>query len=213
MKIGIIGANGKAGSLIMQEALDRGHTVTAIVRNPEKLKTDKVTVIQKDIFDLKTSDLDSFDVIVNTFNAPFGKEQLHAEAGRVLIRQLSGVPTTRLVIVGSGGSLYTDESKTKRVSETKGFPQQFIDTAFQMRTNLENLKQTNDLNWVYMSPSGFFDPDGDRTGRYETGSDVLLINSSGKSYTSYADFAIALVDEIEKPQHINERFTVVSDSD
>lgn len=212
MKIGIIGANGKAGSLIMQEALDRGHTVTAIVRNPEKLKTDKVTVIQKDIFDLKTSDLDTFDAVVNTFNAPFGEEQLHAQSGRVLIRQLSGVPTTRLVIVGSGGSLYTDESKTERVFETAGFPQQFIDTALQMRTNLGDLEQTTDLNWVYLSPSGFFDPEGIRTGIYQTGADVTLTNSTDEAYTSYADFAIALLDEIEHPQHKNERFAVVSES-
>lgn len=213
MKIGIIGANGKAGSLIMREALDRGHAVTAIVRNPEKLKTDKVTVIQKDIFDLKTSDLDSFDAVVNTFNAPFGEEQLHAQSGRVLIRHLSSVPNTRLVIVGSGGSLYTDESRTERVSETKGFPQQFIDTAFQMRTNLADLEQTTDLNWVYLSPSGFFDPDGNRTGHYKTGSDVLLTNSRGEAYTSYADFAIALLDEIETPKHKNERYAVVSESE
>ncbi len=213
MKIGIIGANGKAGSLIMNEALERGHEVTAIVRNPEKLQNDNVTIIQKDIFDLKTDDLDSFDVLVNAFNAKFGEEYLHTTSGEVLIRELSGLPNTRLVVVGSGGSLFSDEKRDERIHETAGFPQQFMDTALQMQKNLEDLENTDDVNWVYISPSGLFDAEGERTGKYETGTDVVLTNSTGESYTSYADFAVALMDEVEYPKHHNERFAVVSESE
>ena len=213
MKIAIIGATGQAGRLIMQEALDRGHRVTAIVRSPEKLAQESpIAVVEKDIFALSTADLTPYDVVVNAFNATFGTEEQHASAGHVLIEALKGQTNTRLVIVGSGGSLFTDESRSERVHESSDFPAQFLDTALQMRKNLEELQSTSDLNWVYLSPCGLFDAEGKRTGRYDTGSDVALVNSKGEAYTSYADFAIAMLDEIEQPEHRNERYAVVSES-
>ena len=213
MKIAIIGASGQSGSLVMQEALDRGHQVTAIVRSPEKLPRDSaIDVIKKDIFELTAADLTSYDVVVNAFNATFGNEEQHASAGHVLIEALKGHTNTRLAIVGSGGSLFTDESRSERIHESAGFPAQFLDTALQMRKNLEELQSTSDLNWVYLSPCGLFDAQGKRTGRYDTGNDVALVNSKGEAYTSYADFAIAMLDEIEQPEHRNERYAVVSES-
>ena len=213
MKIAIIGATGQSGSLVMQEALDRGHQVTAIVRSPEKLPQDAaVDVIKKDIFELTAADLTPYDVVVNAFNATFGSEEQHASAGHVLIEALKGHTNTRLAIVGSGGSLFTDESRSERIHESASFPAQFLDTALQMRKNLEELQSTSDLNWVYLSPCGLFDAQGKRTGRYDTGNDVALVNSKGEGYTSYADFAIAMLDEIEQPEHRNERYAVVSES-
>ena len=113
MKIAIIGATGQSGSLVMQEALDRGHQVTAIVRSPEKIPQDAaVDLIKKDIFELTAADLTPYDVVVNAFNATFGSEEQHGSAGHVLIEALKGQTNTLLAIVGSGGSLFTDESRS-----------------------------------------------------------------------------------------------------
>ncbi|QQD82542.1 NAD(P)-dependent oxidoreductase [Bacillus siamensis] len=212
MKIGIIGATGKAGSLILKEAVSRGHEVTAIVRDAAKLKEDKISIIEKNIIDLTSDDLKKLDVAVNAFGAPLGEEQAHVDAGRALIRALKGMDT-RAVIVGGAGSLYVDENKTVSVMDTPDFPEIFIPTAKGQGRNLQELKETSDMNWTFISPSAVFDPDGKRTGFYQSGKDHLLVNSKGESYISYADYAIAVLDEIENPKHINERFTVVGEAE
>lgn len=211
MRIGIIGATGKQGNLVLKEALRRGHQVTAIVRNPSKLTDKNVDILEKDIFKLTAEDVKNFDAVVNAFRAPFGEEKLHAEAGRVLIEAMKGAPDTRLIVVGGAGSLFVDENNTVRLLDTPEFPKEFYPTAYNQGKNLEDLKSSKGIKWTFISPSAFFNPEGRRTGAYKTGQDNLLVNSKGKSYVSYADFAIALVDEIEKPKHINERFTVVSE--
>lgn len=213
MKIGVIGATGKAGSLIAKEAIERGHEVTAIVRNASKLTAPKTAVLEKDVFQLTAEDLKAFDVVVNAFGAAPGSEHLHVEAGRVLIEALKAVPSTRLIVVGGAGSLFIDEAKTTRVMETPDFPKEYLATAQNQGKNLEDLQQSTGIQWTFISPSAFFDPQGKRTGAYQKGKDHLLVNAKGQSYVSYADFAIAVLDEIENPQHRNERFTVSSESE
>lgn len=210
MKIGIIGASGKAGSLILQEAINRGHEVTAIVREVAKITDKKVTVMEKSIFDLTSEDINQFEVVVNAFGAPLGEEQAHVDAGHALIEALKGTET-RAIIVGGAGSLYVDENKTVRVIDTPDFPDMFKPTATGQGRNLTELQETADIRWTFISPSAIFDPEGKRTGSYQKGKDNLLVNSKGESYISYADYAIAVLDEIENPQHRNERFTVVSE--
>ncbi|WP_100486076.1 NAD(P)-dependent oxidoreductase [Sporolactobacillus pectinivorans] len=210
MKIAIIGAAGKAGSRILKEASDRGHQVTAIVRHPEKVDKN-IPYLQKDILELTRSDLEPFDVVVNAFSAPAGRGNIHIEAGRVLIRALSGTDT-RLIVVGGAGSLYVDEAETVRLIDTPEFPKQFFEAASKQTKNLEELQQSENLNWTFLSPSAMFAL-GKRTGHYKTGHNRLLVNSDGKSYVSYEDYAAALVDEMEHPEHLNERFTVVSESE
>ena len=210
MKIGIVGASGKVGSLILKEAVSRGHEVTAIVRDATKLKDLSGSVIEKNVFDLKTEDLNQFEVVVNAFGAPLGEEQAHVDAGHVLIEALRGTKT-RLIVVGGAGSLYVDENKTVRLIETLEFPDFVKPTAKGQGRNLEELLQTTDLTWTFISPSALFDAEGERTGKYKIGEDQLLVNAEGESYISYSDFAIALVDEIEKAAHINQRFTVVAE--
>lgn len=210
MKIGVIGATGKAGSLITKEAVNRGHEVTAIVRNASKVDNKDVKVLEKDIFDLVASDLEGFDAIVNAFNSAPGEETLHIEAGDKLIGLLKNTSNTRLIVVGGAGSLFVDEEKTVRLVETPDFPEAYIPTASNMLKNLLVLEKTEDLNWTYISPSAFFDPQGERTGSYVAGKDHLLANAKGDSYISFADYAIAVIDEIEQPEHIKERFTVGS---
>src|SRR5689334_7482587 len=121
MKIGIIGASGKAGKLILNEAVKRGHDVTAIVRDAAKVQNEHVAVLEKNIFDLKSEDIKNFDVVVNAFNAR-GQEHQHVEVGKVLIEALKSAPQTKLVVVGGAGSLFVDEAKTVRLLETPDFP-------------------------------------------------------------------------------------------
>ncbi|MCW3795567.1 NAD(P)-dependent oxidoreductase [Paenibacillus sp. LS1] len=211
MNIAIIGATGKAGSLILKEAADRGHEVTAIVRNASKLEDKSLNVLEKEVFDLTAEDIKGFDVIVNSFGAAPGQEHLHVEAGQALINILKDAPNTRLIVVGGAGSLFTDESKTLRVFESPGFPDAYKATATNQGQNLQDLQASSGIQWTFLSPAGFFNPEGVRTGKYQAGNDVILVNSEGNSYISYADYAIALVDEIENPQHQNERFTVVGE--
>lgn len=211
MKIAVIGAGGKAGKEIVMEALDRGHEVTAIVRDASKVAGSKAAVVEKDILALTAEDLQGYDAVVNAFGAPFGQEHLHVDAGNVLIEALKKAPGTRLVVVGGAGSLYVDEARTVKVVDTPGFPEFVKPTALNQSKNLEILQGTEGLRWTFVSPSANFAV-GERRGAYEKGRDNLLVNSKGESYVSYADYAIAIVDELEKPQHIGERFTVVSES-
>jgi len=210
LNIGIIGASGKAGNLILKEAISRGHEVTAIVRDASKLKDKNVAVMEKSIFDLTSDDIKKFDIIVNAFGAPLGEEQAHVDAGHALIEALKGT-NTRAIIVGGAGSLYVDENKTVKVMDTPDFPDIFLPTAKGQGRNLQELQETSNITWTFISPSAVFDAEGKRTGSYRSGKDNLLVNSKGESYISYSDYVIAVLDEIEHPQHINERFTVVGE--
>ncbi|KMY51671.1 NAD(P)-dependent oxidoreductase [Peribacillus loiseleuriae] len=210
MKIGIIGATGKAGSRIAKEALERNHEVTAIVRDAAKLQVEGVAILEKNVFDLTTDDVKGFDVVVNAFGAPFGEEHLHVDAGNVLIEVLKGAPNTKLFVVGGAGSLFVDPDKKVRVIDTPDFPDMFKPTASNQGKNLEILQGTDSITWTFLSPSALFAV-GKRTGTYQAGKDHLLVNSKGNSYVSYEDYAVAVLDELENPKHVNERFTVVSE--
>ncbi|MBB6669835.1 NAD(P)-dependent oxidoreductase [Cohnella nanjingensis] len=207
MKIGIIGATGKAGGNILKEAASRGHDVTAIVRDASKL-TDKVNVLEKDALALTAADLSSFDVVVNAFGN-IENVSLHVELGNRLIDALKGTDT-RLIVVGGAGSLFVDPEKKVRVVDTPDFPDFIKPLANAQGENLRILQGTSDLKWTFISPSAEFAL-GTRTGAYQSGQDNLLVNAKGRSYVSYEDYAIAVVDEIEQPRHIGERFTVVSE--
>lgn len=212
MKIGVIGATGKAGSFILEEAKVRGHEVTAIVRDATKVNAPDVKILEKSIFNLTSDDVLQFDVVVNAFGAPLGEEQAHVDAGHALIEALKGTDT-KAIVVGGAGSLFVDEAKTIRVIDTPDFPDMFKPTANGQGRNLKELQETTDVQWTFVSPAGHFDPEGKRTGSYQLGKDHLILNAKGDSYVSYADYAIAVVDEIENPKHVNERFTVVSEGE
>jgi uncharacterized protein len=212
MNIAVIGASGKAGNLILNEAGNRGHNVTAIVRDASKIQDENISVIEKNVFNLTSDDVKVFDVVINAFGAPLGEEQAHVEAGHVLIEALKGT-STRLIVVGGAGSLFVDENKKVRVIDTPEFPDMFKPTAQGQARNLQELQESADLTWTFISPSAIFNPEGKRTRAYQAGKDHLLVNTKGESYISYADFAIAVVDEVENPQHLNERFTVVGEAE
>ncbi|WP_101698485.1 NAD(P)-dependent oxidoreductase [Clostridium minihomine] len=210
MKIAVIGATGKQGGLLVQEALKRGHEVTAIVRNRSKVMFSVVAVLEKDIFRLSAEDLKGFDAVICAFRAAEGQEEEYVTATQHLISILKELLQVRLLIVGGAGSLYVDPEQKTQLYQTKDFPKEYLPTASNMAKSLQLLKQS-DINWTYLSPSAEFDFEGLRTGRYTLGEEQLLVNSAGNSYITYADYAIAMMDEVEKPAHIRKRFTVVAE--
>lgn len=211
MKIAVIGANGKAGQSIVKEALSRGYDVTAIVRKNNALFDDKVHILIKDLFELEYEDLKEFGAIVDAFGvfAP-NLLHLHQTSLKHLTDILSNKPN-RLLVVGGAGSLYITDDHTLRLSDSPDFPDAFKPLALAMAKALAQLKNVNDVNWTYLSPAANFVADGVRTGHYLLGNENLLLNSKGESQISYADYAIAMVDEIESAKHIKQRFTVVSE--
>lgn len=206
MKIGIIGASGKAGQLILQAALRRGHTVTAIVRHPEKVTAD-VIILKRDIFELTQADLLEFDVVVDAFNAPQGQEALHQTSLAHLVKLLTGTPV-RLMVVGGAGSLYVDAQT--QLSQTPDFPAAFKPTADNMRLALADLQQASALKWTYISPAPLFQYDGPKTSHYLVSDAHLISNDQGQSQISYADYAEAFVDEIEQQKHLNQQMSVIA---
>lgn len=208
MKIAVICANGKAGRLIAKEAADRGLDVTAIVRGENKSAAGKAIV--KDLFDLTAADLRGFDAVVDAFGAwtPDTLDQ-HSATLRHLCDILSGTDT-RLLVVGGAGSLYVDPERTATVADVPGFPEAFKPLATAMAQALGELRRRSDVRWTYLSPAGDFQAEGERTGEYTLGGEELTLNSKGESVISYADYAIAMVDEITGGHHIRERISVVS---
>ena len=210
MKIAVIGASGKAGRLIAEEAYIRGHEVTAVVRNPDKVDTDKYGLIVKDLFDLQVEDLEDFDIVVSAYGAPIGKEDEYVTSMQKFISIMESLPEVRFFVVGGAGSLYTDDTKTKLAYTL--IPEQFAAVPIAMLKAFEELKKSK-VNWTFQSPAFTFDANGPRTGKYTLGTDFLINNRQGKSYISYADFAVAMVDEMERGKIIGKRFTAVSDSE
>lgn len=211
MKIAVIGANGKSGSLIVKEALSRGHAVTAIVRKADAKVDPKADVLVKDLFDLTYDDLKPFDVIVDAF-ATWTPESLplHQTSLKHLTDILSGKPN-RLLVVGGAGSLYVNPELSVRLVDTPEFPEDFKPLATNMAKALDELKKCDNVNWTYLSPAIEFVADGARTGHYTAGGEQFMVNSQGKSQISYADYAIAMVDEAENAKHVKQRFTVVAE--
>lgn len=211
MRIAVIGANGKSGRLILQEAIRRGHDVTAIVRDKSKLLEPKATILEKNLFDLTYADIKHQDVIIDAFGA-WTKDALvlHQTSLKHLADIIAGTPI-RLLVVGGAGSLYVNPGHTMRLIDSPDFPDQFKPLAGSMATALDALRLRNDVKWTYISPSADFVADGARTGKYVAGGEELLVNSKGESRISYADYAIAMIDEVEAGKHIQARFTVVSE--
>ena len=207
MKLAVVCANGKAGKLIVKEAVSRGLDVTAVVRGENK--TEAAKVLTKDLMDLTAADLSGFDVVVDAFGAwtPETLDQ-HSTTLKHLCDILSGTDT-RLLIVGGAGSLYVNPEHTAQVSDGPGFPDAFKPLASAMAKALSELRERKDVKWTYISPAGDFQANGERSGQYILGGEELTLNSKGESIISYADYAIAMIDEATKGEHIQQRISVV----
>lgn len=209
MKLAVICANGKAGQLIVKEAVERGMDVTAVVRGENKTVAENAVI--KDLFDLTPEDLKGFDAVVDAFGAwtPDVFPQ-HSTSLKHLCDILSGTDT-HLLVVGGAGSLYINSEHTVQVMDGPDFPDMFKPLAAAQGKALEELRTRNDVKWTFISPAGDFRADGERTGKYILGGEELVLNSKGESVISYADYAIAMVDEIISGNHVQQRISVVAE--
>ena len=207
MKMAVVCANGKAGKLIVKEAVERGLDVTAIVRGENRSAAKGALV--KDLFDLTSADLKGFDVVMDAFGAWTPETlPLHSASLKHLCDKLSGTDT-RLLVVGGAGSLYVNPEHTAQVMDGPDFPEVFKPLATNMGKALDELRRRDDVKWTYISPAGDFQAEGERTGKYMQAGEELTLNGRGESIISYADYAIAMVDEAVSGNHICQRISVV----
>ncbi|OZG62214.1 MULTISPECIES: SDR family oxidoreductase [Bifidobacterium] len=206
MKIAVVAANGKAGQLIVKEAVDRGLDVTAVVRGENKTVAENVLV--KDLFDLTAADLAGFDVVVDAFGA-WTPETLpqHTTSLMHLADILSGTDT-RLLVVGGAGSLFLDATHTAQVQDLESFPEVFKPLANAMGNQLVELRKRDDVNWTYVSPAADFQAEGERKGEYVLAGEEYTADANGVSALSYADYAVAMVDLAVNGGHVRERISV-----
>lgn len=207
MKVAVVCANGRVGRLVVKEAIDRGLDVAAIAKGENQ--TEAKQYICKDLFDLTAKDMEAFDVVVDAFGA-WAEEvlPLHSKSLMHLCDIVSGTEK-RLVVVGGTGSLYVNKEHTAVVCDGPDFPPQFLPLAKAQGKALAKLRERNDVRWTFISPAGDFQAEGERTGEYILAGEELTLNEKGESIISYADYAIAMVDEIVSGNHIRERISVV----
>ena len=201
MKIAVIGASGNAGSRITAELARRGHSVTAIVRNPEKVTAQaNVTPAKGDV-----ADQAGLARLVTGHDAAISSVRFLASDPVKLIAAARESKVGRYLVVGGAGSL--EVAPGVRLVTTPGFPVAYKAEAEAGAAFLDLLRAEKELNWTFLSPSALFVA-GERTGKFRLGTDQLLTAADGKSSISFEDFAVALADEIERPAHIRQRFTV-----
>lgn len=205
MKIAIIGATGFVGSGILSEALDRGHDVTAIERNPDKLPAHpKLTPARGDATDREqlASLIAGHDLVISAFNP--GKDA-SGMGTRSIIDAVKQSDVDRLLAVGGAGTL--EVASGQRLVDQPDFPAEWKDGALKTAAFLEQLRGEADVDWVFVSPAAMIAP-GERTGTYRVGGDQLMAGEDGQSRISIEDYAVAMLDEAEKPQHSRARFSV-----
>lgn len=201
MSIALIGATGFIGSRILAELVSRGHEVTAIVRNPEKVPAlAGVTAVKGDIFDK-----DGLAKLLAGHEVAISSVHYLASDANALLGAVKQSGVKRYLVVGGAGSL--EVAPGVKLVDTPEFPAAYLDEARKGGAYLELLKQDKTLDWTFLSPSAIIAP-GERTGRFRLGLDQLLVDGNGESRISAEDYAIALVDELEKPAHSRRRFTV-----
>jgi putative NADH-flavin reductase len=211
MKIAIIGANGKIGSRITEEALGRGHSVTGIARNPETgIKNAKVSWVKADALDANTmtSVLKGHDAVISAFGIDWHKPEtfhLFSDIAHSLISAAKKAGVNRFVNVGGAGSL--EVASGIQLVDTDSFPEAWKQGADEQRKSLEVFRQEKNLDWTFFSPAVMIEP-GPRTGKFRLGKDNPVFDEKGNSKISYDDYALALIDELEKPRFIKQRFTI-----
>lgn len=210
-KVAVICAAGKQGKLLVNEAVSRGYDVTGFVRENDKVENAKAKTVVKDLFDLTTNDLLGFDVVVDAFGAWTPDTlPLHSSSLKHLYDILSGTDI-RLLVVGGAGSLYVNKEHTLQVKDLPDFPEIYKPLATAQSIALDELRKRNDVKWTFLSPAGNFVADGARTGKYILGGEEYFENAKSVSEISYADYAIAMIDEIENANNIQKRFAVIGE--
>lgn len=212
-KIVLIGASGFVGSAILNEALNRGIKVTAVVRNPEAIKISgpNLTIVKADVSDTDTVAKISkgTDAVISAYNPGWTNPDIYEKTLEVYPRILAGVKKAevkRMLIVGGAGTLFV--APGLRLMDSGIIPAEVMDGVKSLgEFYLNTLMNEKEIDWVFFSPAGSLEQ-GERTGKYQLGKDDLIINDKGESRISVRDYAKAMVDEFENPQHHKERFTI-----
>ncbi|SPB13015.1 3-beta hydroxysteroid dehydrogenase [Caballeronia novacaledonica] len=200
-KIAIIGATGNVGSRLLEEALRRGHTVTAIARHASALeKREGVRAEDVDVLDA-----DALASSLAGHDAVFSATRFATVPESAIVEPMRRVGVRRLLVVGGAGSLYA--APGQRVLDLPGFPDAYKPEATAGAAFLDALRRERDVDWTFVSPSAEFVP-GPRTQKFRLGVDELLVDSTGRSWISFDDYAIAFFDEFERGAHIRQRITV-----
>jgi len=210
MKVVLYGASGMIGSRILSELVSRGHQVTAVVRNPAKITTPGVVVLKGDATDTTsvTETAAGADAAISAYAPPKGDEPILSAATYALLDGIAAAGVRRFIMVGGAGSL--EAAPGVALVDAPGFPEAYRDIAMAHRDVLPILREASldtDIDWTVLSPAAFIQP-GERTGKFRLGKTALIVDDKGESRISAEDYAVALVDELENPQHIRQQFTL-----
>jgi len=208
VKVALYGATGKSGSRILKELVSRGHQVIAIVRNPAKLSQPApgVLITQDDLSDSKkiAAAVDGAEAVISAYAPP--QDDVDAIVG-VTQRQVEALnhgSKVRLIVVGGAGGLNVAPGVT--LIDSGYLPEPVLPIA-KAHSKALNVLRASTIDWTYLAPAAYFEP-GQRTGKFRLGTDELIANQQQESRISMEDYAIALVDELEKPQHRRQRFSI-----
>lgn len=212
-KTALIGASGFVGSAILNELLSRGYNVEALVRNPEKITVENpnLTVKKVDVADEKAlaEDLKGYDAVISAYNPGWTNPNIYNDTLQNyprIVEAAKAAGVKRLLMVGGAGTLFC--APGLRVVDSGVIPAEIMDGVKSLgKFYLDILAKENDIDWVFFSPAGAF-VEGTRTGKYRLGKDNLIVDDKGNSTISVADYAKAIVDELEAPAHHKERFTI-----
>lgn len=209
----LIGASGFVGSAILKEVLNRGFHVTAVVRNPEKIKieNENLTVKKADVSSLEEvyEVCKGADAVISAFNPGWSNPNIYKETIEVYLTIIDGVKKAgveRFLMVGGAGSLFI--APGVRLMDSGEVPEAILPGVKALAEfYLDFLKKEKEVDWVFFSPAADMAP-GVRTGRYRLGKDDMIVDKVGNSHISVEDYAAAMIDELEKPAHHRERFTI-----
>lgn len=212
MKIALIGASGFVGSVLLKEAASRGHDVTALVRNPDKVEASShITARKLDVNDTKAlaAAIGGADVVISAFNGGWGDPDIYAKhkAGSDSIRDAAKAAGKRLIVIGGAGSLHAPDGS--QFVDSDQFPKEYKDGARAARDVLGDLRKETALDWTFLSPPFVLTPT-EGTGKYRLGAENPVFNDKGESTISVADLAVAVLDEAEAPKHSRKRYTIGS---
>jgi putative NADH-flavin reductase len=208
MKIAVIGANGNLGSRVTRQALDRGIEVKGFIYDGE-IPDKRVETVKKSLFDVTPEDVADCEVMISAYGSGFHADpELNHQAFLKYI-QINAGSERHLIAIGGAGSLYTDESHTTYCYELPEHPEFLRGISKNIKLGIDELKKNASLNWTVVCPSSFFDAEGPLTGNYQIGVEGhLIFNQEGKSYVTYEDLAMAMIDIAVNHTYHNMQITV-----